>query len=208
MVNWCVRGAKSEEPPLGLNISDPHLPVLIWEVYQWRPGLTEILGVLKWRVFWNGCNMEGRVVLGPPGQTWAWGHTSYFAYTFLSFFVWLHCAACGILVPWPEIKPGPPVLEAQSTNHWTTRESKVKVLVAQLCLTLCNPMNCSLPGCSFHGTLQGRILKWVAIPFSRQILYRQSHPGSPCLLFFVGPVGLNHNNSIRIVWVVLLLHHC
>ena len=27
----------------------------------------------------------------------------------------------------------------------------MKVLVAQLCLTLCNPMNCSLPGSSVHG---------------------------------------------------------
>ena len=31
---------------------------------------------------------------------------------------------------------------------------KVTVFVAQLCLTLCNPMNCSLPGFSVHGILQ------------------------------------------------------
>ena len=43
----------------------------------------------------------------------------------------------------------------------------VKVLVAQLCPTLCNPMDCSLPGSSVHGILQARILGWVAIPFSR-----------------------------------------
>ena len=43
----------------------------------------------------------------------------------------------------------------------------VKVSVAQSCLTLCNPMNCSLPGSSVHGILQARILKWVAIPFSK-----------------------------------------
>ena len=30
--------------------------------------------------------------------------------------------ACGILVPQPGIKPMPPALEAQSLNHWTTRE--------------------------------------------------------------------------------------
>ena len=40
--------------------------------------------------------------------------------------------------------------------------SKVKVLVAQLCLTLCDPVGCSLPGSSLHGILQARILKWVA----------------------------------------------
>ena len=42
-----------------------------------------------------------------------------------------------------------------------------KVLVAQLCLTLCNPMDCSPPDSSVHGILQARILEWVAIPFSR-----------------------------------------
>ena len=43
----------------------------------------------------------------------------------------------------------------------------VKVLVAQLCLTLCDPMHCSQPGSSVHGILQARILEWVAISFSR-----------------------------------------
>ena len=46
------------------------------------------------------------------------------------------------------------------------KKVKVKMLVAQLCLTLCDPMDCSLPGSSVHGILQGRILEWVAIPFS------------------------------------------
>ena len=38
---------------------------------------------------------------------------------------------------------------------------------AQLCLTLCDPMDCSLPGSSVHGIFQGRILERVAISFSR-----------------------------------------
>ena len=33
--------------------------------------------------------------------------------------------------------------------------------------TLCDPMDCSLPGSSLHGILQARVLEWVAIPFSR-----------------------------------------
>ena len=45
---------------------------------------------------------------------------------------------------------------------------KVKVKVAQSCPTLCNHMDCSLPGSSAHGILQARILQWVAIPFSRE----------------------------------------
>ena len=44
---------------------------------------------------------------------------------------------------------------------------KVKVLVALSCPTLCDPMDCSLPGSSVHGILQARILEWVAISFSR-----------------------------------------
>ena len=43
----------------------------------------------------------------------------------------------------------------------------VLCLVAQPCLTLCNPMDCSLPGSSAHGILQARILEWVAMPSSR-----------------------------------------
>ena len=37
----------------------------------------------------------------------------------------------------------------------------------QLCLTLCDLMDCSPPAFSVHGILQARILEWVAIPFSR-----------------------------------------
>ena len=39
------------------------------------------------------------------------------------------------------------------------------VLVAQSCLALCVPKDCSLPGFSVHGILQARILEWIAIPF-------------------------------------------
>jgi len=42
----------------------------------------------------------------------------------------------------------------------------VCVLVAQLCLTLCIPTDCSPPGFSVHGILQARILQWIAISFS------------------------------------------
>ena len=44
---------------------------------------------------------------------------------------------------------------------------QVKVLVTQLYLTLCHPMDCSPPDSSIHGISQARILEWVAIPFSR-----------------------------------------
>ena len=38
--------------------------------------------------------------------------------------------------------------------------------VIRLCPTLCNPMDCSLPGSSVHGIFQARTLEWVAIAFS------------------------------------------
>ena len=36
------------------------------------------------------------------------------------------------------------------------------------CPTLCDPMDCSLPGFSVHGILQARTLEWVAISFSKK----------------------------------------
>ena len=44
----------------------------------------------------------------------------------------------------------------------------------QSCQTLCDPVDCSLPGSSVHGTLQARILAWVAVPSSRDL----SNPGT------------------------------
>ena len=43
----------------------------------------------------------------------------------------------------------------------------VHALLIQLCLTLCDPMDCSLPGSSVQGILQARILEWVAMPSCR-----------------------------------------
>ena len=42
--------------------------------------------------------------------------------------------------------------------------------VAQSCLTLSDPMDCSLPGSSAHGIFQARVLEWAAIAFSAVIL--------------------------------------
>ena len=59
----------------------------------------------------------------------------------------------------PEILPLssiPPFL-----SHCTYSE------VAQSCLTVCNPVDCSLPCSSVHGIFQARVLEWVAISFSR-----------------------------------------
>ena len=69
---------------------------------------------------------------------------------------------------------------------------------AWLCLSLCDPMDCNLPGSSVHGIVQARTLEWVAISssrgsswlkdwtciscISRRILYH--HLGSPVIVWF------------------------
>ena len=50
---------------------------------------------------------------------------------------------------------------------------KVKVLVTQSCPTLCDPMDCSLPGSSVHGILQAGVLDSVNHSFLQGILLTQ-----------------------------------
>ena len=57
----------------------------------------------------------------------------------------------------------------------------MKVLVAQPCPTLCDPMDCSLLGSSVHGILQARILEWVAFPSAGDLPDPGIKPGSPAL---------------------------
>ena len=46
------------------------------------------------------------------------------------------------------------------------RKVKSESEVTQSCPTLCDPMDCHLPGSSIHGIFQARVLEWVAIAFS------------------------------------------
>ena len=58
---------------------------------------------------------------------------------------------------------------------------KRKVKVAQACLTLCDLLDCSLPGSSVRGILQAIILEWVPIPSSEELPAPGIEPGSPAL---------------------------
>jgi len=85
-----------------------------------------------------------------------------------SYLVWLralpgggHISQPGWIPDW-ELRGG-----WQGTLRAGTSSLLSSALVTQSCLTLCDPMNCSLPGPSVHGILQARILEWVAISFSR-----------------------------------------
>ena len=55
----------------------------------------------------------------------------------------------------------------------------VCVLVAQSCMTLCEPMDCSPPGSSVHMILQSRILEWVAISSPGDLPYPGIKSWSP-----------------------------
>ena len=73
------------------------------------------------------------------------------------------------------------------------------VLAAQLCPTLCNPMDCSPPGSSIHGIFQTRVLEWIAISFSRDlpnlgIESRSPAPWADSLLS--GPPGKPMNTGV------------
>ena len=57
----------------------------------------------------------------------------------------------------------------------------VCVLVAQSCLTFCNPMDCSPSGPSVRGILQARILEWVAISFSRGSSWSRDRTWVSCI---------------------------
>ena len=79
--------------------------------------------------------------------------------------LWDHRATCeNSLHPSPKI-------QVQASSAKTSRHHgllKVKVLAAQSCLTLCDPIDCSPPDSSVHRISQAKILEWTAIPFSRR----------------------------------------
>ena len=55
---------------------------------------------------------------------------------------------------------------SESTIEWRDRAAAAAAKPLKWCLTLCDPMDCSLPGSSVPGILQTRTLEWVAISFS------------------------------------------
>ena len=100
------------------------------------------------------------------------------------------------------------------TTYYTAIESvKLKVLVTQLCLTLCDPTDCSLPVYSDHGILPARILEWVAISFSS----RSSRPkdriqvsyvmGQVLYIWTYLTIGCYQNQEIAIGAILLARLH-
>ena len=57
----------------------------------------------------------------------------------------LSCSlVCGMLVPWPGIKPMPPCIARWILNHWTTREIPLRVFIINKCWLLSNAFSVSL----------------------------------------------------------------
>ena len=78
----------------------------------------------------------------------------------------------------------------------------VCVLVAQLCLTLCDPMDCNPPDSSIHGVLQARTLEWVPFTSPRDISDPGIKLGSPelqALFFFFSFFNLLSHQSVSSV---------
>ena len=71
---------------------------------------------------------------------------------------------------------------------------KRKSEVAQSCLTLHDPMDCSLPGSSAHGIFQARVLEWGAIPVL---------PSRPGVLWFMGSQRVGHDWVTELNWTEL-----
>ena len=65
---------------------------------------------------------------------------------------------------------------------------------AQPRVTLCNPMDCSLPGSSVHGILQARILEWIAISYAGNIPDPEIDPVSTTLAEFLTTVPPGESN--------------
>ena len=77
--------------------------------------------------------------------------------------------------------------------------------VSQSCPTLCNPMDCGIPGSSVHGIFQARILEWVVISFSRR---SSQHRNWTQVFHIVGRhfYHLSHQGSLHMhLWVPYIL---
>ena len=74
----------------------------------------------------------------------------------------------GVPFPSPRDLPNPGIEPMPSAvGTWSLITGHQESEIAQLCPTLCDPMDCSLPGSSVHGIFQAVVLEWIAISFSR-----------------------------------------
>ena len=114
--------------------------------------------------YWSGYPVPSPGDLPDPDIKLRSSACRWLLYFFTVFFTvytpyiyYIHHVSC--ILP----KGGGEKEEIASSLNWT----EMLLFIVQLCLTLCNPMDCSPPGSSVHEISQVRILEWVAISFSR-----------------------------------------
>ena len=96
--------------------------------------------------------------------------------------------------------------------HFLLQRMKVKSEseVTQSCPTLCDPMDCSLPGSSVHGIFQARVLEWVAIAFSAKPATDSlnSHQQSLlcCFLYFFLALGTIYIYTHTHIYTYIYIH--
>ena len=113
-------------------------------------GMEPVFSALAGRFFTTSATWEAHVSWNSwHWKTWVW---ITWIHLYVDFFQWI----CTIRMnnPW--------LFESLDVELWISGVKWSEVKVSQSCLTLCNPMACRV-----HGILQIRMLKWVAIPFSR-----------------------------------------
>ena len=69
------------------------------------------------------------------------------------------------------------------------------MLLLQLCLILCDSIDCSLPGSSAYGILQERILEWVVMPFSWGSSWQKDQTWVACIAADCFTKSLNYQGS-------------
>ena len=87
------------------------------------------------------------------------------------------------LFSWPnqleEFYLSPKIFVGKPFLFWMLPAAAAADKSLQSCLTLCDPIDISLPGSSVPGILQARVLEWVAISFSREVFLTWLKPFSP-----------------------------
>ena len=84
-------------------------------------------------------------------------------------------------------------------------EPKSESEVAQSCLTLCDPIDCSIPGSSVHGIFQAIVLEWTAISFSRGSSQPRAQTWVSCIVDRCFTIWATREVHLGMTWIKLLI---
>ena len=132
--------------------------------------------------FLSFCRMSKKSGVGKPfvqGQSHVLNLVSHTLSVFVYSAKLCHHWSCSFLIIVMRIKIQQSFIQGLHCGGEGMKvKSEMKMLVTRLCLTLCDPMDCSPPGSFVRGILQARVLEWVTISFSRG----SSRPLCRCIL--------------------------